>query len=584
METANKAIGWKPLKRFFALLKPDQKDISYIYLYAIFAGLITLTLPLGIQAIIGLIAGGTMSSSLLILIAIVTLGTSLAGVLKVMQLTVTESIQRRIFTRSAFEFAFRLPHIRLESMRREYPPELVNRFFDTLTLQKGVPKILMDFSSAVLQIVFGLILLSFYHPFFVFFGMVLLFILILIFRITGPGGLRTSLQESKYKYAVAHWLEELARVMMTFKLSGDSKLNLRNTNQLTEGYLKARKGHFRILLWQYGYIVAFKTVITAALLLLGSILVMNNQLNIGQFVAAEIVVILILASAEKLILTMETVYDVLTALEKIGTVTDMPLDRHNGVFFEEIDTGKGMSVTLRDLYFRFEDDENPTLDGISMDIAPGERVCIAGYNRAGKSTFVNIVAGLYNSYEGSVSYNNIPMRNFCLPNLRRQIGDYNSEEDIFRGTILDNIRLGRSEVELEDVIRACQQVGLEEFIQKQPYGFETELLPDGRNVPGSIRTKIILARSIARHPRLLVMEDVFNSLEKKDRTDIARLLTDKERGWTLIAVSDDPELAALCDRILVMRRGKIIDSGTFQEIQKSPHYENIFKTNSKIAS
>ncbi|MCB0626826.1 MAG: ATP-binding cassette domain-containing protein, partial [Saprospiraceae bacterium] len=443
--------AWKPVKRLFRLLELDRKDITFIYLYAIFAGLITLSLPLGIQAIIGLIAGGAMSSSLVLLIVVVTVGTALTGLLKVMQLTVTETLQRRIFTRSAFEFAFRIPRIRMESLAREYPPELVNRFFDTLTLQKGLPKILMDFSTAFLQIIFGLILISFYHPFFVFFGLILLLVLAAIFRFTGPGGLKTSLQESKYKYAVAHWLQELARSVTTFKLSGTSRFPLEQTDGLVVNYLDARRQHFRILLFQYGNIVAFKTIVTGALLILGSILVIDNQINLGQFVAAEIVVILITSSVEKLILTMETIYDVLTGLEKIGAVTDLPLDADEGIRFEEVDTGRGMEVELRDLAFRFDDAEQPTVDGLDLHIEAGERICVAGYNRSGKSTLIQLIAGLFNDYQGSISYNGIPMRNFCLPSLREYIGDHTSQEDIFRGSILDNIRLGHEEVDLQDV-------------------------------------------------------------------------------------------------------------------------------------
>nr|HQU58760.1 ABC transporter transmembrane domain-containing protein [Saprospiraceae bacterium] len=292
----------RPLQRFFKLLELDRKDIYYIYVYAIFSGLIALSLPLGVQAVIGLIAGGAMSASLILLIVVVTVATALSGILKVMQLTVTETIQRRIFTRSAFDFAYRIPRLKMDKLTRYYPPELVNRFFDTLTLQKGLPKILMDFSTAVLQIAFGLILISFYHPFFVFFGLILIFILLAIFRFTGPGGLETSLKESKYKYEVAYWLEEIARAMSTFKLSGGSSFSLNKTDGLVYSYLDSRKKHFRILLFQYGNIVAFKTFITAGLLFLGSYLVIDNQINIGQFVAAEIVVILVMNSVEKLIL------------------------------------------------------------------------------------------------------------------------------------------------------------------------------------------------------------------------------------------------------------------------------------------
>ncbi|MEL6276688.1 MAG: ABC transporter ATP-binding protein, partial [Bacteroidota bacterium] len=174
------------VKRFFNMLKLDRKEIIHVYLYAIFSGLITLSIPLGVQAIIGLIAGGEISAALIVLIAIVSAGTMLTGVLKVMQLTLTESIQRRLFARSSFEFAWRLPRIKSELLLGEYPPELVNRFFDTLTLQKGLPKLLTDTSTAILQIIFGLLLISFYHPSFVAFSLILLLVLVIIFYVSSP--------------------------------------------------------------------------------------------------------------------------------------------------------------------------------------------------------------------------------------------------------------------------------------------------------------------------------------------------------------------------------------------------------------
>lgn len=299
--TASYSNTMRPMQRFFGLLRLDRKDISYVYLYAIFSGLITLSLPLGVQAIIGLIAGGNLSASLFLLVGIVTAGTAFSGVLKVMQLSVMENIQRRVFARSSFDFSYRLPRMRLNALDNYFPPELVNRFFDTITLQKGLPKILVELSSAALQILFGLLLIAFYHPFFVFFGGFLILLIYLIVRFTGPRGLDTSIQESTYKYEVAYWLEEQARAVNTFKLAGNDTLALQKTDQLVTNYLGARKKHFQVLLMQYGSIVGFKTLITGMLLLLGGYLVIENQINIGQFVAAEIVIILVLAAVEKLL-------------------------------------------------------------------------------------------------------------------------------------------------------------------------------------------------------------------------------------------------------------------------------------------
>ena len=566
----------RPLQRFFKLLELDRKDITYIYVYAIFAGLITLSIPLGVQAIIGLIAGGALSASLIILVAIVTVGTALSGILKVMQLTVTETIQRRIFARSAFDFAYRIPRLKLDSVIRHYPPELVNRFFDTLTLQKGVPKILMDFSTAILQVAFGLILISFYHPFFIFFGIFLIVILVLIFRITGPGGLSTSLKESKYKYEVVYWLEEMARAMSTFKMSGGNIFSLNKTDGLVCNYLESRKKHFKILLFQYGNIVAFKTVITAGLLFLGSYLVINNQINIGQFVAAEIVVLLVMASVEKLILTMEVIYDVLTALEKLGNVTDLPIEEETGVNFEDIDTGKGMSMKVEHLNFKFPDAKKLTLDDLCFEAKPGEKICIAGYSGSGRATLLQLLSGLYTDFEGGISYNGYPLRNLNIATLRYKMGDYSAQEDIFRGTILENITMEHADVKIDQVVKVADDIGLSVYVQQLPEGFNTMLLPEGSNIPQNIRTRIILARCIIAQPRLLSVEGFFYGMEKSDRDMICSYLTGADKPWTMIAVTDDPFFTSRCDRIIIMKDGKIIVDGSFPEALKSEHFEQVF--------
>ena len=202
------------------LLKPDKKDLIYIYVFAVLNGVVNLSLPLGVQAIIGLIIVGSVSTSWSVLVGIVLVGIALTGVLQILQLSVLESMQQRMFARAAFDMAYRIPRFKQEEIRKFDPTELINRFFDVITVQKGLPKILLDFSSSVLNILFGLILLSFYHPFFVFFGIVMLIILLAIFYFTIPRGMKTSIKESSHKYRAVYWLEELARSMTTFKMAG----------------------------------------------------------------------------------------------------------------------------------------------------------------------------------------------------------------------------------------------------------------------------------------------------------------------------------------------------------------------------
>lgn len=567
-----------PLKRLWSLVQPDKQAIGYIFLYAIFTGLINLSLPLGIQAIINLIQGGEISTSWALLVIIVILGIAMVGFLQIMQLSISESIQQKIFTRSAFEFAYRIPRIKFSAVYRSYAPELVNRFFDTLTLQRGVKTILFDFSAAVLQILFGMILLAFYHPLFILFSIVLVIIIFLILRITGPSGLRTSLKESYYKYEVAHWLEEVARTMFTFKLSGKSSLPLERTDGLVSNYLKSRKAHFRILVLQYANMVGFKVVVAAGLLIIGSLLVFDQQLNLGQFVAAEIVILLIINSVEKVILSMDTVYDILTALEKIGNVTDLPLENEKGDEAVQALNGdnKGMSVELQKVHFHFPGSQTPILKDVSFHIRQGEKVCISGPNSSGKSTLIHLLAGLFDAAQGVIAYNDLPIGSLNIASLRSYIGDSLSHEEIFKGTLMENIAVGRERATPERVKWAIEQMQLGAFVKTLPKGMHTEIDPEGRKLSRSISRKIILARSIADMPRLLLMEDVLNVIQPTERKAILSFLAAENRPWTLIMVSNQPDLAKKCDRVLLMDNGSVVGDGPFESLQQQPIFKEVF--------
>lgn len=548
-----------PLQRFWRLLQPDKKEIRNVYVYAVFNGLINLSLPLGIQAIINLIQGGQVSTAWVVLVSVVVAGVAATGILQIAQLRISENLQQKIFARSAFEFAFRIPRIKMEAIYKYYAPELMNRFFDTLTVQKGLSKILIDFSSAMLQVLFGLILLSFYHPFFIIFSLILILLVYAIFRLTGNPGLQSSLEESKYKYKVAHWLEELARTGTTFKLAGKTELPLTRMDKEVGNYLEARESHFNILVKQYSLMVGFKAFVAAGLLAMGGILVMQQLMNIGQFVAAEIIILLVMSSVEKLVLNLETVYDVLTALEKIGQVSDLEIEEAKG--FETIcnEGDYGMEVSLRDVQFSYPEAEKEVLRGINLDIDKMERVIVTGPNGSGKSTLLQVIAGLYDVTGGQVIYNDLPKGNLDLTSLRSNIGDCLTQEQLFDGTVLDNITMGRDGATFDNVKWAVRNLKLEPFIHSLPNGYDTMVDPQGKKLPRSVTQKLLLARSIADRPKLLLLEDALEHLGENDRRSIVDFLVKKEHHWTIVAVSANQYFQSKADRVIRMDDGRFIN-------------------------
>lgn len=548
-----------PLKRFWLLLKPDKIEIRNIYIYAIFIGLINLSLPIGIQAIINLIQGGAVSTSWIVLIFFVVGGIALSGILQIKQMHITENLQQKVFARAAFEFAYRIPRIKLERLHKYHAPELMNRFFDIVSVQKALPKIMIDFSSAAIQAFFGLILLSLYHPFFILFSLFLIIIVMLILRVTVRKGLETSLDESKRKYQIAHWLQELAKANYTFKLAGETQLPLNEVNTKTEGYVRARESHFGVLVSQYGLMVGFKALVAFGLLLIGGLLVIEQQLNIGQFVAAEIIILLVMNSIEKIMLNFETIYDILTSLEKIAQVTDLELDTEGGIRLN----GKteGLKVNLNQVTFEYPEENKTVLNQISLDIASGERVIISGENDSGKSTLLYLIGGLYSPNRGSIVMDSIPVNNYCPESLRSSIGGYLRDESLFEGTLLENITLGRDKATFENVRWAVEALGLSKLINDLPLGYDTRVLPQGRQFSKSTTAKILIARSIVDRPRLLLLENSFSVFSEEDRKNILQFLLDHNHDWTVLLTSSQPieNLKDLKYRQVVLNKGEIIE-------------------------
>lgn len=565
-----------PVRRLFRLLSEEKKDIFYVFVYAAFVGIVSLTLPLGIQATVELVSGGVVFSSIYLLIGLVLLGILASGGLQVMQITLVEYLQRRIFTKAAMEFTFRIPRMKAESLNNLHAPELVNRFFDVLTIQKGLPKLLGDLMSGLIQILFGLLLLSFYHPFFVFFGLVLVVTLVIIFRLTGPRGLQSSINESKYKYKVVYWLEEIARTLNSFKISGNTNLPLKKTEYNVNSYLINRKAHFKVLVNQYIYIVLFKAVITGGLLIIGTSLVINREITLGQFVASEVIIILILSSVEKIITYMDVVYDMLTAVDKISQVTDLPLEKIGGIDLSQEELDKGFSVKLRNLSYTYPGQKKPAIHGINTGFACGEKVCISGGNESGKTTLTNTVAGINQKYEGALTINDYSIRDLDLTNLRDKMAKNVSLEDIFEGTILENIIVGKPQVSTRDAVDAIAKVGLADKVNMLPDGLNTHILSGGKGFSSSFISKLILARCLVKKPRLMILNDFFSSFQRSEKEKLVQLVTD-EALCTLVAVSNDPMVMAACDRIILMEGGTIVKEGTYAELLTEGYLNKIIK-------
>ncbi len=540
-------------RKLVAILQLDKKEVSAIYIYAILAGLVQLVTPLGIQSIIGFVMAGALSTSIVVLIAVVVLGVFLNGLFQIRQLQIIEKIKQKIYTRDALSFAQKIPHLNLEKLDNYYLPELVNRFFDTINLQKGIEKILLEIPAAFIQILFGIILLSLYHPIFIAFGIVLVLLLYIILATTLPKGFTKSLLASDYKYKTAGWLQELARVVKTFKYGEKTSLHIEKTDDLVSNYLVARTSYFKILLTQFWSLVVFKIIITAAMLIVGVYLLLNQQINIGQFIAADIVILAVISSVEKLIQTLDKAYDTLTAIEKLDKIKSAELESAGS---EKITTNNGIKIDFKNVSFSYPNGKS-VLNDINIDIKEGEKVLIVGNSGSGKSTLLRLLTGTFTNFTGSIRINNLAIGSYSIDSLRSNTGVLISQQDIFQGTIRDNVTMGDSSITNDDLYNITKITGLESFVEELEIGFDTVIDPAGKKLPEKIKQGVLLARALLSKKSLMLLENPFDGLEK-DTIENVKVFMAKSENTTMLVTAASHSNDEIFDKIIYLENGSVL--------------------------
>ncbi|MCS6850130.1 MAG: ATP-binding cassette domain-containing protein [Gemmataceae bacterium] len=537
--------GPPPLNRLFGLLRPERQDLWHVVAYAVAVGFFNLATPIALMAVVNTVALATLVQQLIVLCSGLLICQAMVALFRFLQAVVVEYIQRRIFTRVAADISYRLARVRLDAFDRQHGPELVNRFFDVLTVQKASATLLLDGVDVVLSTIIGLALLASYHQVLLGFDIVLLAALVFLFWPLGRGAVATAIRESRAKYAVAAWLEEIARHPSAFKLAGGPQFATDRTDILTREYLLARHAHFRIVMRQFAFALAVNAIALTVLLALGGFLVIYGQLTLGQLVAAELVVSLVVLSFTKFSKHLESYYDLLAAVEKLGVLVDLPLERTRGVAHHA--RSGGASVLIHDLSFTYEGGHRPALHQFNLTLEAGERVALWGPNGAGKSTLVDLLFGLRVPTHGYIEIDGMDLRELQLESLRAHVAVVRGIE-IFEASVLDNVRMGRDELSVADVRQALKAVGLLQVVLELPDGLYTRLRTGGSPLSLGQAARLMLARAIVGQPRLLVLDDVLDSIDQDSRREVLPVIMGRDARWTLLVMTQNPEVAALCDR------------------------------------
>jgi len=508
-----------PWQRFWNFLTGESQTVIYLYMYAVVVGIISLSLPLGIQSVIGLVSGGMLFDSVIVLISIVIVGVGITGGLQILQIYMVELLQRRMFVKAALEFSYRIPYIKSKELKKYHLPELVNRFYDVVIIQKGLPKILLDISAALFLFIFGIILLAMYHFSFLAISLVLLLAIFLVIRSTAKKALDYCLKESKYKHDTVIWLERLSKGRNYFNAGPSFHGHLVKTDTLVGEYLKNRSKHFRVLMIQITGLTLFKLLLTSITLIVGSVLVVSNQVTLGQFVAAEIVIILLISATEKLISNVDVIYDVLVAFQKVGDVTDLELNYPFGVK-PFINDNNGLKIVMA--------------DKTEYTINKGEHKSITIPDRKKMNALLNTLITDNANEKVQLQLNGIPAMNYDLGAVNQMIYGITVMDKVSRGSLFENVSLLLPNIDSKEILEALTKCELDTWITSLEGGIDSLIEPQEVLLQPKIFVRLMAARILIHKPMFIITDDLyekadisfknyFNDLIKKELPEAAHL-------------------------------------------------------------
>lgn len=545
------------------LLKREKRDIWYVATYSTMASIMGLAVPLSSQAIVNAVALGVFNQQLVVLLTVVLIALVMLAIFMVLERYVIDLIQRRLFVFTATEFVRRLPLIRRDAFNQAYAPELVNRFFDVMTIQKSIGKLLMDGINGILILASGLILLGFYHPFFLIYDLVfLMFVPILVF-VLGRGAIATAITVSKKKYEAAAWIEDVARNQIATKITVADAYDLMRMDAINDKYVESKHAHYVVFARQILGSYLFKAIATVGVLGLGGMLVIDQRISLGQLVAAEIVIILIIGALEKLLSQFDVFYELVAAIDKVAIIFEQPTEREGGLSVP-VDKN-GASIEFRNVNLSVGDRD--LFSGVSINIPSGSRVAIVGKSGAGKSTLLHMICGLEDPSNGVIRFNGVDTRELDLSSLRRQIGLVFPEDEIITASVRDNILLGR-DIPDEQYRWACKMLRLDDDVDRLDDGYSTVLSPSAQNIAFGLKRRILFARMIVARPTLLLLDEAFEGIEDNMKLEMLDDLF-TERAWTVICVTHDPEIVRKVNTVHLLDEGKIIESGDPRDLGRS---------------
>ena len=531
-----------PLRRWIEFLRPESKDIRTILIFSIVIGLLSLTTPLAVEAVVNTIAFGRYLQPLIVLSLIVLTFLGFRAGLNVALTYITEIIQRKIFVRTVEDLAYRLTRVPLAVWKEYHGPELVNRFFDIVNVQKITSKLLLDTLMLGLQTIIGLSVLAFYHPFLLGYDIGLLIMMSVTLCLIGRGAIKTAKQESQLKYDTAAWLQEMVRHPTTFKFNGGLGFAINRADELAAEYIAYRQSHFKILLRQISFAMVMQVLAATVLLALGGYLVIEGQMTLGQLVAAELIVTVILGSFAKLGKDLESYYDLMASVDKLGKLFDLPVEESGKL--ELVRRPGAYDLSLVDLKV----DDRGIKNG-EIELKAGGSYAIYGSSELHRGKLIEILTGQRKADAGHVLLNDFRVDAISAESLQSKISLIR-EVELFEGTVDENLRMGRKQVGSKEVNDVVGRLGMRKTLAALPQGFNTTIKICGYPLSQGQAIRLVLARALISRPGVLLIDGLLDRLSDDDTVEVLSMISSFCDDTTIIVSTGRKAIARWAEQCL----------------------------------
>lgn len=543
--------AWTILARLNLLIGLERRILTIVVSYAVVIGLFALIVPLTVQELVNTFAFAIQPIMIVTLVATMFGALLAMGAFRVLQARAVEILVQRLYTRLAVAFTEALPRFR----ENVFLPQHTNTFIEAELLPRALVAMLVDVINVSVSGAIGMAILIMYHPYFLGYNTLLITGFAFLLTFFGRGGLRITQRVSRLHYRTFHWLQDIGINRLHFKSTDSLPLLLKKTDSLVKAYVMARKTRSDILSGaQYKSTVIFQAVAHSGMIGLGGWLLSVGDITLGQFVAAEVIVGTLLLNLDTVARRMYAAIYVATSLHELSTLFDMPKEDVSGPVAAWLPDPslQGVRLTCKDVSFAAPD--GPLLfERFNLEVMPGEKISVLSGTSRSKTSLALVLAGLYHPTGGVIRYNDIDLRDVSLNYVNRCRGlMLDSHPTLFDGSLEENITLQRPSIQFEELSWALRFVDLEEEIDAMPQGLETLVHGNGANLTRSQVLRVLLARMIVTRPELLIFNGSLHNIEPALRLTLLRRLCSKEEPWSVVFVSNDPEVSQLVERRVVL--------------------------------